>query len=178
MLVATVVQFLIPLPLLRGRRTAWPSGWGSATRDVRRILRLMLPVSLGLGLINFNLTLDTVIAAHAQRHGPAYLNYAFRLFMLPQGLFSVAVSTVLFPEISRRAAQRDLPGLGRMVPDGSRTIIFLLLPAAAVSIVLARADRAPALPARQFTRRRHRARGLDAGRVLAGPGRQRPRRCC
>ena len=33
--------------------------------------------------------------------GAGDLGYAFRLFMLPQGLFSVAVSTVLFPELSR-----------------------------------------------------------------------------
>src|SRR4029079_5778780 len=52
-------------------------------------------------------------------------------------LFSVAVSTVLFPELARRAAQRDLGGVGRIVSDGARTIIFLLLPAAAISIVLA-----------------------------------------
>jgi len=137
-LIATVIQFLIPLPLLRARRSALAFRLGFGNPHVRRVLRLMLPVSLGLGLINFNLTLDTVIAAHVQDgRGPAYLNYAFRLFMLPQGLFSVAVSTVLFPEISRRAAQHDLPGLGRMVADGTRTIIFLLLPAAAVSIVMA-----------------------------------------
>ena len=61
-LVATVVQFLIPLPLLRGRGTglAWRLGFGNP--HVRRILKLMIPVSIGLGLININLTLDTVIA--------------------------------------------------------------------------------------------------------------------
>ena len=58
--------------------------------------------------------------------------------MLPQGLFSVAVSTVLFPEIwrgGRRSA--TWPASARIVSEGSRTIIFLLLPAAAISIVLA-----------------------------------------
>ena len=58
----------------------------------------MVPVTIGLGLINFNLTLDLSIATLVPGgHAAAYLNYAFRLFMLPQGLFSVAVSAVLFP---------------------------------------------------------------------------------
>jgi putative peptidoglycan lipid II flippase len=136
-LMATIVQFLIPLPLLRGHASglAWQLGLGNP--EVRRILRLMLPVSIGLGLINVNLTLDTIIAVRHSESAAAALNFAFRLFMLPQGLFSVAVSTVLFPELARRAAQHDLPGVGRIAADGVRTIVFLLLPAAAVSIVLA-----------------------------------------
>ena len=111
-LVATVVQFLIPLPLLRGRGTGPGMAAGVRQPDVRRILRLMIPVSIGLGLININLTLDTVIAIQHSGSAAADLDFAFRLFMLPQGLFSVAVSTVLFPELARRAAQRDLAGVG------------------------------------------------------------------
>ena len=57
--------------------------------------------------------------------------------MLPQGLFSVAVTVVLFPEISRLAARGDTAGFARTVSTGARTIVFLLLPAAAVSIALA-----------------------------------------
>ena len=105
--------------------------------NVQRILRQMLPVTIGLGLINFNLTIDLVIATLASPHADADLNYAFRLFMLPQGLFSVAVTVVLFPEISRLAARGDTAGFARTVSTGARTIVFLLLPAAAVSIALA-----------------------------------------
>src|SRR5262249_17369441 len=65
------------------------------------------------------------------------LNFAFRLFMLPQGLFSVAVTTVLFPELARAAGARDLGELSRIVAQGMRAIVFLLLPAAASSIALA-----------------------------------------
>jgi putative peptidoglycan lipid II flippase len=136
-LVATVVQFLIPLPLLRG------SGFGLAFRlgfgnpHVRRILTLMLPVSLGLGLINVNLTLDTLIATYHSSSAAGDLGFAFRLFMLPQGLFSVAVSTVLFPELARAAAGRDMTDVSRIVARGSRAIVFLLLPAAVISIALA-----------------------------------------
>src|SRR5919198_795601 len=99
--------------------------------EVQRILRQMLPVTIGLGLINFNLTIDLAIATIASPHADADLNYAFRLFMLPQGLFSVAVTVVLFPEISRLAARSDTAGFARRVANGARAIVFLLLPAAA-----------------------------------------------
>ena len=134
-LVATVVQFLIPLPLLRGRSHFVISlAWRHPA--VQRMLRQMLPVTIGLGLINFNLTLDLAIATLASPHADADLNFAFRLFMLPQGLFSVAVTVVLFPEISRLAARGDTTGFARTVSTGARTIVFLLLPASAISIAL------------------------------------------
>src|SRR5205823_2643660 len=115
-LAATVVQFLIPLPLLRGRSKVVVSlAWRHP--DVQRILRQMLPVTIGLGLINFNLTIDLAIATIASPHAAADLNYAFRLFMLPQGLFSVAVTVVLFPEISRLAARSDTASFARRVAN-------------------------------------------------------------
>jgi putative peptidoglycan lipid II flippase len=136
-LVATVVQLLIPLPLLRGhgRGLAFRIGFGNP--HVRRVLRLMLPVSLGLGLINVNLTLDTLIATYHSSSAAGDLGFAFRLFMLPQGLFSVAVSTVLFPELARAAAGRDPGAVARIVNQGMRSITFLLFPAGVLSIVLA-----------------------------------------
>jgi putative peptidoglycan lipid II flippase len=137
-LAATVVQFLIPLPLLRGREQHVVVSLAWRNPNVRRVLRLMLPVTLGLGLINFNLTLDLSIATLVPGgHADAYLNYAFRMFMLPQGLFSVAVSSVLYPRISRLAARGDMDGFARTFAAGTRTIVFLLLPAAAISIALA-----------------------------------------
>jgi putative peptidoglycan lipid II flippase len=136
-LFATIVQFLIPLPLLRGSGIGLAFRLGFGNPHVRRVLKLMVPVSLGLGLINVNLTLDTVIATHHSGSAAGDLGYAFRLFMLPQGLFSVAVSTVLFPELARAAAGRDLVDVSRIVARGTQAIVFLLLPAAVISIVLA-----------------------------------------
>jgi putative peptidoglycan lipid II flippase len=137
-LLATIVQFLIPLPLLRGRDPGIVLSLAWRNPHVIRVLRLMVPVTIGLGLINFNLTLDLSIATLVPGgHADAYLNYAFRMFMLPQGLFSVAVSAVLFPRISRLAARGDMDGFATTFAAGTRTILFLLLPAAAISIALA-----------------------------------------
>jgi putative peptidoglycan lipid II flippase len=57
--------------------------------------------------------------------------------MLPQGMFSVAVAAVLFPALSRRAADRDGPGFRSLVGSGLRQIAFLLIPAAAICAALA-----------------------------------------
>jgi putative peptidoglycan lipid II flippase len=57
--------------------------------------------------------------------------------MLPQGMFSVAVATVLFPTLSRLATRRDFGGLRAASGSGVRQIFLLLIPSAAATAVLA-----------------------------------------
>jgi putative peptidoglycan lipid II flippase len=68
---------------------------------------------------------------------PNAIDKAFRIYMLPQGMFSVAVATVLFPAMSRLAARADLDGLRATVAGGLGQIAFLLVPASVLSAVLA-----------------------------------------
>jgi putative peptidoglycan lipid II flippase len=138
-LIATVLQFLLPIPWLRGRdgRLHVVIDWRDPA--VRRTLTLMVPITVGLGLINFNAVVDTFFAARLidRFHAPSAINAAFRLYMLPQGIFSVAVATVLFPSLSRLATRADLDGFRNMVATGIRQIAFLLIPASVLSAVLA-----------------------------------------
>jgi putative peptidoglycan lipid II flippase len=135
----TVVQVLLPFPWLRGLDGQLRLAIDVRDPAVRRVFSLMLPVTLGLGLINFNQVIGSLFAARLidKTLAPAAIDAAFRLYMLPQGMFSVAVATVLFPALSRFAARVDLDGFARTVSTGLRQIAFLLAPAAAVSIVLA-----------------------------------------
>ena len=135
----TVLQVLFMLPWL-GKldgRLEFRLDW----RDplVRRVLVLMIPVSLGLGLINVNLLIDTLFAARLldPQLAPSAIDAAFRIYMLPQGIFSVAVATVLFPALSRIAASGDVAGFRRTVSLGLRQIGFTLIPASAISAALA-----------------------------------------
>ncbi|HZB74632.1 MAG TPA: murein biosynthesis integral membrane protein MurJ [Solirubrobacteraceae bacterium] len=103
---------------------------------VRRVLALMLPVSLGLGLINVSLVLNSSIGSLISDEVPRAIDAAFRIYMLPQGMFSVAVATVLFPALSRLASRRDLPGLRGLTGTGMRQIALLLIPSAAAILAL------------------------------------------
>ena len=135
----TVVQLLLPIPWLRrldGRLTM-AIDWRDPA--VRRVLVLMLPVTLTIGLVNVNFVVDTVFASRLldPELAPTAIDKAFRLYMLPQGIFAVAVTTVLFPTLARLAARADEAGLRRSLDNGIRQIAFLLVPAGLVSIVLA-----------------------------------------
>ena len=67
---------------------------------------------------------------------PAAIDKAFRIYMLPQGIFSVAVTTVLFPTLARLAARREYDDLRATMANGMRQIVLLLIPAAAAILVL------------------------------------------
>jgi putative peptidoglycan lipid II flippase len=104
---------------------------------VRQVLTLMLPVSVGLGLINIDLVLNSVIGSRVGDQVPRAIDAAFRIYMLPQGMFSVAVATVLFPQLARLAARRDFAGIRGTIGTGMRQIALLLIPAGAAMAVLA-----------------------------------------
>ena len=138
-LIATVLQFLLPLPWLRGRddRLHVVIDWRDPA--VLRTFKLMVPITLGLGLINFNAFVDTIFAARLldKYQAPSSINAAFRLYIFPQGMFSVAVATVLFPSLARLATRGDLDRFRSMVTTGLRQIAFLLIPASVICAVLA-----------------------------------------
>ncbi len=148
--VGTLIQFLLPLPWLR--RLDGRLGLALDLKDpaVRQVFKLMVPVMLGLGLINVNAVIGTVFASKLidPELAPSAIDKAFRIYMLPQGMFSVAVATVLYP-VARAPRDTRRPGrLPATVSAGLRQINFLLVPAARRLRRPRGADRPLALPAR------------------------------
>ncbi|HEY8808678.1 MAG TPA: murein biosynthesis integral membrane protein MurJ [Solirubrobacterales bacterium] len=135
-LAGTLVQLLIPTFDLRN--TPFKFGWSFEWRnpDVRRVLLLMLPVTISLGLINFNLLINSLFGSLVSEQSPAAIDKAFRIYQLPQGVFSVAIATVLFPTLARFAARGEHDNLRATMANGMRQILFVLLPAAAAVLVL------------------------------------------
>jgi len=136
-LVATLVQLLMAVGAL-GRidfRLQFSIDWHDPR--IRQVFMLMLPVTIGLGIVNLDQLINSVFGTLVNKQAPGAIEKAFRIYMLPQGLFSVAVATVLFPTLGRMAAGRDISGMRRVVGIGMRQINLMLIPAAVFMIVLA-----------------------------------------
>jgi putative peptidoglycan lipid II flippase len=136
-LVATVVQLAMVASALRkiDFHLSFTLNWKDPR--IRQVLILFLPVTMSIGIINLDVFLNAGLGTLVSSHAPSAINDAFRIYMLPQGVFSVAVATVLFPTLSRLAVRRDVAGMRQTVGNGIRQINLLLIPSAALVAVLA-----------------------------------------
>jgi putative peptidoglycan lipid II flippase len=136
-LVGTLVQFLLPIPWLRGRGGSFSIALDWRNEHVRRVLWLMLPVTLALGMINLSLLINSLVGTLVSDQAPAAIDKAFRIYQLPQGLFSISIATVLFPTLSKLAARGMRDDLRATMANGMRQILLLLIPSAVLMAVLA-----------------------------------------
>lgn len=134
---AGCVQAVVQLPAL------WRLGYRPIPRvrglashpGIRRILRLMAPAVIGLAAVQINIFVNTRFAA-ALGDGPiAQLSYAFRIFYLPIGVFSVALATVTTTRVSENAANRDLGKLAATTGEGVGAV-WMLMTASTVGLVV------------------------------------------
>jgi putative peptidoglycan lipid II flippase len=140
-LIATVVQFVFIASALRriDYRLEFRIDWHDPR--VRQVFALMLPVTIGLGIVNLDALINSSMGAlvhSAKGNGPRAIQLAFLIYMLPQGVFSVAVSTVLFPTLSRQASRRAPAEMRHTLGTGMRQINLLLIPSAVGMLALAR----------------------------------------
>lgn len=147
-LVSGVLQVIWSARCLKGL-VHYRTGFAAVRKDTRDLLRRLVPALIGLGTLQLNSFLDTLIAMWPNWVGPtiagrdypldeasnAILFYTQRLYQFPLGVFGIAVATVVFPELARRA--EDKPAFARTLRDGIRLSLFIGLPASAGLAIVA-----------------------------------------
>lgn len=156
--VAGGLQVLWSLRALRGL-VSWTRAWSAATGEARSMLIALGPAVLGLGTLQLNALLDTLIAIYPNAVGPglpgwlplgladlaypldtasnAVLFYAQRLYQFPLGVFGIAVATVAFPALSRAAGRPA--AFAAALRRALRLSLFIAIPAG-VGLLLVRDD--------------------------------------
>jgi putative peptidoglycan lipid II flippase len=137
-LIGGLLQLAVQLPLLW--RVGFRPRWVLDLRDegLQRIAKLMLPAVVGLSAVQINIFINTFYAASCPQGSISWLNYAYRLFHLPMGLFGVALMVASTPVVSRHAARQDLPALKGALSSSLAMAFLVSLPAACGLIFLAR----------------------------------------
>jgi putative peptidoglycan lipid II flippase len=136
-LVAGILQLAIQIPALRHLGLLPRPRWGWRHSGVRRILKLMIPTLIGSSVAQVNLLLDTVIATFLVAGSVSWLYYSDRLLEFPLGVFGVALSTVILPNLSRKFASQNPHGFSATLDWALRLAVIITLPAALGLAVLA-----------------------------------------
>ncbi len=114
---------------------------------IRRIGLTMIPMTVGLGVVQLNVLMDSMIAwwfvydppvggLEGERPGTAILYFAIHLYQFPLGVFLIALATAIFPTLSKYAAAKDLVGLRDTLARGIRVALFISIPCMAGLILV------------------------------------------
>ncbi len=135
-LAAGVAQAAFQMPTLwrDGFRYRWVTPWQDET--VRRVVRQMLPATIGVAAFQINVSLVQAAAFVTGTGLVSSFNGAVRLMELPQGMFGVSLATYLLPTLSGLAAEKKYPEFRSTLCHGLSTLIFLNLIAATLLFVL------------------------------------------
>jgi putative peptidoglycan lipid II flippase len=136
-LVAGIAQLLIQVPALMRLGVLPRPRWGWRHSGVRKILRLMIPTLIGSSVAQVNLLLDMVIATFLVSGSVTWLYYSDRLLEFPLGVFGVALSTVILPNLSRKFASKNPQAFSATLDWALRLALIITLPAALGLMVLA-----------------------------------------
>ena len=130
-------QIAIQWPTLRREGFRYRPTLNFRDPDVREILRLMGPGTLGLAAVQINVLVNTSLATTQPQGAVSWLQYAFRLMYLPIGLFGVSIATASLPDLSKHAGDSDRSAMRRTISNGLRLMLMLNVPATIGLIVLA-----------------------------------------
>lgn len=155
-LLAGVLQLLIPVWLLRRQGYPLTARGPAARARVGEVFRAMGPVLLGVTVTQINTVCDSLLAWWLAPGGNASggtaltdwlpqlpngtasaLYFGQRLYQFPLGLIGVGLGTVLFPQFARHAGRGDRAGLNRDLTDGLRLTLSIGVPAGLGLMLLA-----------------------------------------
>jgi putative peptidoglycan lipid II flippase len=139
--VGGVAQLAFLLPGVWRAGFAWRPQWNLRHEGVLHILGLMGPALIGNASGQINVLVNTNFAAglrdasgHVMNGPVSWLAYAYRFFVLPLGIFGVAIASAALPRIARSAAHRNFAEFRQIL---SRSILMILLLTIPASVGLA-----------------------------------------
>jgi putative peptidoglycan lipid II flippase len=155
--IAGFLQVAVQVPTLRRLGFRYNYNPSASREAVRRIVRSLAPMLIGLSVTQINTFNDRLMAWGFARapDGPetiswlgdavrypleqgaaAAIYYGERVYEFPVGIMGVAVATAIFPLLSRHAARGDRGSLAADLALGLRMVICLGVPAGVGLIML------------------------------------------
>jgi putative peptidoglycan lipid II flippase len=128
---------LVPVLALRRAGMSLRPRWAPHDPELRRMGRQGAWAAGYLGLTQVLLSVTLVLANRVEGGAVAY-QIAFTFFLLPYALVGNPLMTALFPRLAADAHAGDRERFASRVGEGVRLLAFLVLPASAILVAVAR----------------------------------------
>jgi putative peptidoglycan lipid II flippase len=100
------------------------------TPGVRQFVRVVVPATLGAGVYQVSVFIDTFFLTRIGTGAVSWFNYADRLNQLPLGVIGAAIGTAILPAVSRHVDIGENDKAARVQGQAAELAMLLCLPAA------------------------------------------------
>ena len=100
------------------------------TPGVRQFIRVVVPATLGAGVYQVSVFIDTFFLTRIGTGAVSWFNYADRLNQLPLGVIGAAIGTAILPQVSRHVDIGEVDKAARVQGQAAELAMLLCLPAA------------------------------------------------
>lgn len=136
-LVGGALQVVAQWPALRSIGLLRRPRFDPSHPDVKRALRLLVPLTFGLGVYQLNVMLSRLFVSYLPAGSQSYLYYAQRLVEIPQGVFALALASATLPALAGMFARGETQELVATFGRSMRQAMFVALPMSIVLVVCA-----------------------------------------
>jgi len=133
---AVASQLFIQVPAVCRVPFSFRPGLALRHPGLQRIYALLPAILLSSAVLEFKHLLDRLFASFLTAGSIAALNYAERIYVLPQAILATGIIIVLYPVLVEMLAEKDMDSFIRQVSRGVSLLLFLLLPVTAGLIIL------------------------------------------
>ncbi len=127
--IAGIIQLIFQWPFLKNLRLMPRPHVNFRDPGVMRVLKLMVPALFGVSVGQVNLLIDTIFVSLLVVGAPSWLYYSDRLMEFPLGVFGVAISTVILPNLSRHHATQSAEHFSLTIDWALRAVLLVGIPA-------------------------------------------------
>jgi len=129
-------QALIQAPVLARKKLKYSFVVDFNDPGVKKLLKLLVPVMIGLAITQINVIVDRTIASTLIDGSISALYYSNRLVQFPLGAFGIAISIAIFPTLAKQTAKNNITEFKKSLLFGLKILLFITIPSAVGLMVL------------------------------------------
>ena len=138
-LLGSVLHLIVQLPqVLRLPDRTYTFILGLKNEKVREVIQLMLPRLLGVGVVQLNFWVNTIIASNMVEGSLTAITIGFALMLMPQTVIAQATATAALPTFSAQVALGKHDEMRNSLAITLRVVLLLAIPAMIGMILLRR----------------------------------------
>ena len=134
--IASSTQFLIQYPAIRHQGHRYKPGIDFKDPNLKKAMLLVLPVVLGSAVQQINTIIDKTLASDLAEGSISALTYASRINDMVIAVFVMAITTVVFPMLSKAFSYDEDEKIKEILAKGVNIILLVTVPATIGILIL------------------------------------------